>query len=362
MNTPCCHGLRIAAFLISSFVVPLASIKSFDGTSEGRPAARTSPLLTKSDPGQGASGDATQGAATEDKSRIYRIYLTGRLRVKVGEGEARTERGTFVIDPQTGLWRKLLDRGEHPRVSPDGETLAFSHEKGIWTCDTHEALAPGRLAEVSGGPSWMPDGKNLVATSAKLRDEGGAKGWLTETWQIRFDGSGKTPLPIPSTDWVTDISPDGKWFVTCGDRIAPHEREFQLYVMRPDGSEQKRIAQNGVNVHARFSPDSRRILYLCQSRDANNLKIVNVDGTNERTVLSENAGANAVDIAAWSRDGKSLAVIRFDWQINDQGIRFLNNAGDTKRRLEITDSDGGNVRTLNLQGAEIRYVSGLDWR
>lgn len=305
---------------------------------------------------------AEPAVATLDTGKLY---VNGTLRVKDSQGEMKDVRGIFEIDPQSGAWRRLVDHGHSPRVSRNGETLAFSDENQLWTCDTNQALSPGKLADVLGHTSWMPDGKHLVVTSAKTHDdkEIDEKGWQTETLQIRADGGTKSVLPIPSTDFVNDVSPDGKWFVTSSDRHPPHGRGYQLYVMRPDGTEQRRLTKDGLNVYARFSPDSRRILYLFQNRNGNKLKIINVDETDEQTVISETDGANSVDQAAWSPDGKRIAVIRFDWQRDNNGKRILSHPGDARYRIEIVDTDGNNGRLIELQDATGSWLGGsLEWR
>ena len=109
-----------------------------------------------------------------------------------------------------------------------------------------------------------------------------------ETWRFNADGSGATKLPIPETDEVDDWSPDGHWLVTVSDRHPPHGRGYQLYLMHPDGTDQRRLTEGrGLNVHPRFSPDSRRVAYLHQERGSNSLWVVNIDGSGRRRVLQD---------------------------------------------------------------------------
>ena len=64
---------------------------------------------------------------------------------------------------------------------------------------------------------------------------------------------------IPETHQVDDWSPDGRWLVTQSDRHPPHGSGFKLYLMRPDGTGQRRLTEGGgENINARFSPDSLR--------------------------------------------------------------------------------------------------------
>ena len=104
--------------------------------------------------------------------------------------------------------------------------------------------------------------------------------------RINRDGSGLTKLPIPETDEIDDWSPDGKWFVTVSNRDATHGVSgigYQLYRMRPDGTEQLRLTKEGRNCFPRFSPDGQRIVYhrdyMVSKRDADELHVMDVDGT-----------------------------------------------------------------------------------
>jgi beta-lactamase regulating signal transducer with metallopeptidase domain/Tol biopolymer transport system component len=312
-----------------------------------------------------AQADVKAAEPSAVRAETGKLYLNGRLSVKNATGEINEVHGIIEVDPQSGAWRKLIDRGHSPRVSPDGQTLAFSDEDKLWNCDTNQALSPGKLADVTGKTSWMRDGKYLVVSSANNQDskEIDEKGWKTETWQVSADGATKSALPIPSTDFVEDVSPDGRWFVTSSDRHPPLGRGYQLYVMRPDGTEQRRLTKDGLNVYAQFSPDSRRILYLFQNRNGNKLKVINVDGSDERTVASESDGANSVDHAAWSPDGQRVAVIRFDWQRDEKGKLFSSPSADARYRIEIIDADGNNGRILELKDATAVWLGGsMDWR
>jgi Tol biopolymer transport system component len=172
--------------------------------------------------------------------------------------------------------------------------------------------------------------------------------------------------PIPDADFVNDISRDGRWFVTSTDRHPPHGRGYQLYVMRPDGAEQLRLTKDGLNCAARIAPDGRQIAYLFQNRDGNKLKLIHIDGTSEKTILSENGVTDCVRGHAWSPDGKRLAVVKFDWKLDDNGKRTLNAGDDANYRIEIVDADGNNCRRLQLKGAEpdadVLELSSPDWR
>jgi beta-lactamase regulating signal transducer with metallopeptidase domain len=299
-----------------------------------------------------------QQAQPEAKAK-GRIYVSAALRFKPeGQDEEKTQYGMIIaIDPATGKWQKIADGGYDGRVSPDGQTLVFSRfGNGIWNCDTGGSNNPGKISDKSGRPVWSPDGKHLVATRQEDLDKDNEKArkkpaWKDETWRIDADGRNPIKLPIPDTDSVEDWSPDGQWFVTCSDRHPPYGRGYQLYLMKTDGTKERRLTEGGLNVYARFSPDGKKILFLRQTAKAgNSIWTMDVDGKNAREIVKE------VDLASpsgayWSPDGKQLAV-------------SLRAGSDTAEpRIEIMDADGTNRRQLKLQGATFVFIGSLgDWR
>jgi beta-lactamase regulating signal transducer with metallopeptidase domain len=366
-------SLRRVSAIVAAGVF-ITALTGLVGAGGSNPAATDKAAGTALNPNENRQPVALSGAApvvpeeqaappSETKPRKGKIYLRAFLRSRDPQAKEKFSQGIFEIDPETGKWRRLLDRGLSPRVSPDGETLVFSDDDKLWSCDTNEAGNPGAIADLNGRVTWMADSKHLVISTGKYIEN---EGWKCETWQIRADGLDKTALPIPETDFVDDISRDGKAFVTSSDRHPPKGSGYQLYVMRPDGTEQRRLTKEGLNVGARIAPDGRRVAYVFQNRDGNKLKLINIDGTGEQTILSENGGADSVGGVAWSPDGKRLAVIRYDWKIDGNGKRFLTAGDDANYRIEIMDADGANRRRLELTGAEpdsdVLELSEPDWR
>jgi len=300
--------------------------------------------------------------AVADKAK-GRIYVSASLEYTLeGKVEPETHRNLIVaIDPATGKWQKMADMtgtGTSVRVSPDRQTILFNQlQGGIWNCDTGGGNNPGRISDRSGIPIWSGDGNHIVATKQEAKNDR----WHDETWRINADGSNPIKLPIPDTDAVEDWSPDGKWFVTCSDRHPPHGRGYQIYIMKTDGSEQRRLTKDGLNVRARFSPDSRKIVYYHSTgKDGSSLWVVDVDGKNAKELINEAGLANPS--AFWSPDGKRVAAIMWNWDVDKNGTRFLNfNSADY--RIEIMDADGDNRRRLNLDGAKFKFIyDGGDWR
>jgi Tol biopolymer transport system component len=255
---------------------------------------------------------------------------------------------------------------DNGRVSPDRQTLVFSENQETWICDTHGTKLPRRISDKIGELIWSPDGKRLVATKEEWPNRSHMK---AETWRIDADGSNPVRLPIPDTDAVQDWSPDGQWFVTLSDRHPPHGRGYQLYVMKTDGSQQRRLTEGGLNCNARFSPDGRKILYIHQTRkEGNSIWVVDADGTNAREIVKSGPdhprgqfGVATLDSAFWSPDGKQIAMVLLDWK---KGMVLMRDAEQANFRIEIMDVDGKNRRELKLADAKFVYIFGYgsDWR
>ena len=303
----------------------------------------------------------------DDAETRNRIYVSGTFRHKAkGEDYQKSHPDMIIaIDPDTGNWQKITDHGGAVRVSPDRQTLVFSRNREIWNCDTRGSNSPRRISDKSGRPIWSPDGKYLVATKQEHVDghKKDEPAWKDETWRMDADGSNPTRLPVPETDSVDDWSPDGQWFITWSDRHPPHGASYQIYLMKADGTQQRRLSAGRLNAGARFCPDGRKIVYICQTaKGENSIWVVDVDGQNAREILKE------VDLATpygvfWSPDGKQLAVILFDWQLDEKRKEFGDATKDANFRIQLMDADGHNRQELKLANAESMFIDSCgDWR
>jgi RNA polymerase sigma factor (sigma-70 family) len=245
--------------------------------------------------------------APPPKPRETRIFLSADMGVNA-QGQRLVS--FFAIDPKTGDWvKKFDDCDRRPRVAPGGKVIAFQRDGAIWTWNFAVDPSPTRVLDLEGAavgaPAvWSPDGKQLIILRGR-RGEAGA-GWLCTALRVNVDGRGIEKLKIPSEDAVVDWSSDGKWLLTTSTREG--KIGWHLYIMHLDGSEQRRITEDGDCSNARFSPDGRRVLYSDMASNENRgIWVVDSDGKNRHLVLPFDR--DALPSACWSPDGKQIAVV-----------------------------------------------------
>jgi Tol biopolymer transport system component len=349
-------------------------------------------LMTVTPAFTAASAAERERSARRDITSLSgRIFLDVLLKTKLKEGQQdQTVNGIIAVDPTNGQW-EYITQGAYPKLSPDGRAIAFlkfsaARPPGTfnlaetWTYDltTHakvRALDDGRSVfpstrEESGDKyklmqghpiCWSPDSRQIVASVGRHRKDYKGPGCFVAR-RVNRDGSDVTKLHLPETDELNDWSLDGQWFVTVSERHPPYSHGYQLYRMRPDGTDQLRLTKDGLNCYPRFSPDSRQIVYLHQIRGAgNSLYVIDVNGRNNREILHEE-GLAGVGPACFSPDGRRLAVMRFNWQQREDGKKVRNLSVDTNSRIEIMDIDGTNCRELSLFNAQMVWFGLPDWR
>jgi Tol biopolymer transport system component len=291
---------------------------------------------------QGATGRAS--GALDGK-----IYVTGQS--ADGRGVS-----LIAIDPGNREHSVVLDDcSMRARISPDARRVAYQKDDALWVRGLDKAAEPNRVVNLAGATpgchaAWSPDGTQLIISLGR-RDEVRQR-WVHTTLRVNVDGSDRKELPIPTEDNVQDWSPDGQSLVTASSRGA--KIGWQLYVMRPDGTGQKRITEGGNPFYARFSPDGRRVIYTDGARgDQSGIWVVDVDGTNARRVLP--VDRNTIGSACWSLDGKRIAVTLGPLNPTTQPGRDAQSV-----QVVVVDLDGGGKSKIILPDSDQTDMP--DWR
>ena len=157
-----------------------------------------------------------------------------------------------------------------------------------------------RLAEGQSGflsaPTWSPDGSRIAFAS----DQKGQ----SDIWVMDSDGSNLVNLTNDEAeDHSPAWSPDGHWIAFASLRDA---RYWELYVMRPDGSDVQRLTwwEDASDLSPSWSPDGTRLAFASK-RDGNwEIYTMDRDGSNLVRLTDDPADDTS---PAWSPDGSRIA-------------------------------------------------------
>ena len=186
------------------------------------------------------------------------------------------------------------------------------------------------------GGTFSPDGRTLAFL---LNDTGVAQVY-------RLDSPGAPPRQL--TDLAETVrsvhwSPDGTALLFTMDE-GGSERE-QLYVMRPNGTEQRRLTPDGAAIHlfGAWSPDGTRIAYAANSRNPEHFDIYVMEvatGTARRVLKRD----GYFQVLNWSPSGAQLLVKERLSSYNEE--------------LYLLDLDTGELRHVSPHEGDALYTCG----
>ena len=154
-------------------------------------------------------------------------------------------------------------------------------------------LATGRvvelrstLSELTGGPAWSPEADQIVFFRYGEKDNGGpSEPRLDALWLVDADGQNLHQLtPTTLAGAYPRWSPDGSRIVfesVAGD-------QHDLYTIRPDGTDPRRLTTDGASSSATWTPDGR-ILFARASGNSPGWWTMDADGSNPAILMSDSA-------------------------------------------------------------------------
>jgi Tol biopolymer transport system component len=288
--------------------------------------------------------------------------------------DSRQVEGLLIITPEPFSCQVDPDlKDTFVRPSPDGKRLAYARFEpqadprsiGIFLLDTIGG-EPRQIWDKGYVSAWGPGGKWLVA-SIRIAADKPRFPPRYETWRIDVDGSSARRLPIPATDAVQDVAPDGKRIVTVSTRHwQEKERRSDLYLMNLDGTEHHRLTLTHTSSGAhspRFSPDGARLAYIHRENQGKETRLslrILALATGESRTVYDVPWEDFWEGLCWSPDGKTLASCVHTAVVEPDGTRRVLSNETNKYRIVLIDPDGRNLRPLPIP--DTVRLGPPDWR
>lgn len=221
----------------------------------------------------------------------------------------------IMNDDGTGL-KKLTTRGKcyDATFMPDGKTIYFEHGNDLWKMNADgsgQTNLTNTADNLEAYPVVAPDGSRIAYTF------GWAGGF--EIYTMKPDGSDAKPITTRNLDITPSWSPDSKRVT-----YARATNTWSIWVVNRDGSDAKQVTPFGPErwaISPVFSPNGKQIAFSTIAEGtAWEIWVINVDGSNPHKVQGAvgtdwNNSANIVDwkkgkflIAGWEGSWKPYYV------------------------------------------------------
>jgi Tol biopolymer transport system component len=198
-------------------------------------------------------------------------------------------------------------------VSPDGQKIAFvrnASAHGLWIMNP-DGRGQRKLAMVPGSdelaPSWSPDGKRIAFVAMTPCEPYFCSDLAL--WVVRPDGSGlRRVAQNVRQPWRPLWSPDGTRLL-FGQILNPHGEIDTLVVLRLADEATWTLGGGGGSPVSMFedwswSPDGRRVAYMASNGDTTDAYVEGARGRGRRLL------AHFVYGVQWSPAGGEIAVIK----------------------------------------------------
>jgi TolB protein len=255
----------------------------------------------------------------------YVVKQGSRFELRVADADGQGAQ-SILISPEPII---------SPAWSPDGTRMAyvsFQNKKPIVFVQSLSASRqPAPVANYKGSnsaPAWSPDGRQLAVVLTK---DGGSQVYL-----MKPDGSDLRRITFSGTiDTEPFFTPDGQSIYFTSDRGGSP----QIYRMPAGGGDATRITFEGdYNVSPRISPDGKTLAYVARSSGRFRLMAMDID-TKQTQPLTDGQSDESPSFAPNGR------MILYASDVEARGV------------LEAVSSDGRVKQRLTIQAADVREPS-----
>lgn len=206
---------------------------------------------------------------------------------------------------QTGVVADKLTNLQAPKVSPQGDRIAFETDTGVGNITVLD-LARATRTKITFGPTpdgnpiWSPDGKWIAYSTDRTSD--------SSIYRKLSDGSGAEETLLTQNDDVvtpSDWSRDGKYLLYTKGTLG---NKSSIWVLPLEGDRKPQKIVDGGNTttgQGVLSPDGRWLAYVSGESGAPEVFVIPFRGGQGKWQVSTGAGLQP----CWSHDGKELYFI-----------------------------------------------------
>ena len=256
---------------------------------------RPDPVITTSSSGVRLSADPLGGGINSVDDPAMQFHAASDAKMNL----------LATMNPDgTGI-TELHINGYDPSISPDGSRIAFCSLRDDQYSQIYVANADGtdekRITKIttgdSCGPVWSHDGKKIAFYSFALPHPSRNPA----VWVMDPDGSNMKRLAEHglSPSW----SPDDKQMAFASNR----DGKFQIYVMTSDGSNVRRLTNNKAEESSpAWAPDGQAIVFVSDRNGEHpGLFLMGADGSQQHGLVFSKR--QDFCFPAWSLDGRTIA-------------------------------------------------------